>query len=144
MPNTPYVAPRRNNSSSKTKIRFPDIFGKPIGFLFDERQYYPTCCGYIGTVVVVLVVTMAMIGEGSKMLSQDLISLEYYESRSKSVRDPSFYESLFGDNVSPLDSQIEIIVVSPPNSLKFGTHLQLVSPGNQVSTVDCPSSKFWE
>lgn len=127
---------------SKSKIKFPDIFGKPIGFLYDERPYYPTCCGYIGTLVVVVVVTVALISESYKMIKQELVSLDQYESKIVNHSHASFFGSFFERKYQPLQTNFEVVISTPNDTLKFGTHINIVSPGNHVEIVSCQKSKF--
>ena len=67
--------------SASSFMSLPDMFGKEIRLLFKGRQYYPSCCGITATIFTIFTVLLALISESLKFYRQDVITLNYFETR---------------------------------------------------------------
>jgi len=86
---------KQSNCKERTCSMLPDMFGRDISLLYEENISFKTNCGVFGTIMVILVIGMACSAEASKFLSQEVVSLEHYEThKANQIRQNSILNSV--------------------------------------------------
>lgn len=134
------------SASCKSHFTIPDLFGKRINLLYEEKPYYATRCGQTSTMFILAVLTAALISEGYKFLNQDLVNLSSYETTIRSSIGQGTPQVPFINDSPSQDISSTFIAfgVQTSQELTFGNELQVVLSKEQDKVIDCLTSSYHE
>jgi len=130
----------KQSFSEKSFFKLPDMFGRDMTFMCEEKISFRTLCGTICTFIVILVVGLISLSELLKLINQDLLSLSYYETRRENQQTEGFSLKVLELKDGYQPEHINIIISSPFNpTLDLNAHLYLsITNGSEHGTIiDC-------
>lgn len=131
--------------SNNANFTIPDIFGKEINLLYEEKAYFPTTCGRCSTVLVIIILVAALVSESVKFIRQDLATLSSYETTRAAVVSPTITLPYINTLIDHLQNdKIFMAVGFRPQSLLEPSDISIMLAGEQDVQIECEKSNYNE
>lgn len=71
---------KKESSSGWECLKKPDLFGRRVNLLYEQRNYFKTYCGAFSTIILVMGLLVIATMELIKLYNQEIQTLKYYET----------------------------------------------------------------
>jgi hypothetical protein len=76
--------PKNTSNPSKSYywdlFKMPDLFGRRVNLLYEQKNYFKTTCGAFATMILVIGLVIVAVMELLKLYNQEIQTLKYYET----------------------------------------------------------------